>query len=211
MRPSSPAWGLLVAVVCIAPEQAMAQGREPLRGVVVDLRLVSATLPSAVGWTPAALPADAVVPGRGFGVDGGAHVLVGPGRYRRLGLGVSPLVSQGRSTGLTPAPTVTTRFLAAAPHVAMNFGHALGWSHVSLGVGTAKVTSEVAGGLAEPTSWGTAIHYGFGGRWFLRDHVALSLDLRFWALTPRPASASGARPSAPATTRVALGAGVAFR
>jgi hypothetical protein len=189
----------------------MAQAREPLRGVVVDLRLVSATLPSDVGWTPSSLPAGAVVPGRGFGVDGGAHVFVGPGRYRRLGLGVTGLVSQGRSTGLAPAPTVTTRLLAAAPHVSMNFGHAPGWSHLSLGVGTAKVTSDYAGGVADPTAWGTTIHYGFGGRWFLRERVALSLDLRFWALTPRPASASGARPSAPATTRFVLGAGLAFR
>ena len=93
----------------------------------------------------------------------------------------------------------------------MNFGHALGWSHLSAGVGTAKVTSTFVGGVVEPASWGTAIHYGFGGRWFLRDRLALSLDLRFWALTPRPASASGARPSAPATTRFVLGAGVAFR
>lgn len=208
MRPASPAWGLLTALVCIAPHLAMAQAREPLRGVVADVRLVSATLPSTLGWTPT-VPAGAVVPGRGFGVDGGAHVFVGPGRHRRLGFGVAGLVSQGRSTGLVPAPAVTTRLFAAAPHVSLNFGHALGWSHLSLGVGTAKVTSTYVGGVAEPAAWGPAIHYGFGGRWFLRDHLALSLDLRFWALTPRPAS--DPRPSAPATTRVALGAGVAFR
>jgi hypothetical protein len=198
-------------LMCSGPDRALAQAREPLHGVVADLRLVSQTLPSTVGWTPASLPAGAVVPGRGFGVEGGAQVLLGPGRHRRLGLGVSALVSQGRSTGPAPAPTVTTRFVAAAPHVSMNFGHALGWSHLSLGVGTAKVTADYAGGVADPTPWGTVIHYGFGGRWFLRERMALSLDLRFWALTPRPASTSGARPSAPATTRVALGAGVAFR
>ena len=189
----------------------MAQAREPLHGVVAELRLVTPTLPSAVGWTSSSLPAGAVVPGRGFGVDVGAHVLLGPGRHRRLGLGVTALVSQGRSTGLAPAPTATTRFITAAPHVSINFGHALGWSHLSAGVGTAKVTANYAGALAEATPWGTVIHYGFGGRWFMRERMALSLDLRFWALTPRPASASGVRPSAPATTRVALGAGVAFR
>lgn len=208
MRPSSPAWGLLAGLVCIAPGVAMAQDRDPLRGVVADVRLVTATLPSTLGWTPT-IPVGAVVPGRGFGVDGGAHVFVGPGRHRRLGVGVAGLVSQGRSSALAPAPAVTTRLFAAAPHLSLNFGHALGWSHLSLGVGTAKVTSSYVGGVAEPASWGTAIHYGFGGRWFVGQHVAVSLDLRFWALTPRPAS--GARPSAPATTQVALGAGVAFR
>ena len=144
MRHSSPVWGLLVALVCGAPDGAMAQAREPLHGVVAELRLVTPTLPSAVGWTSSSLPAGAVVPGRGFGVDVGAHVLVGPGRHRRLGLGVTALVSQGRSTGLAPAPTATTRFITAAPHVSINFGHALGWSHLSAGVGTAKVTAKKA-------------------------------------------------------------------
>ena len=185
----------------------MAQGREPLRGVVGDARFVSATLPSGAGWTPA-LPTGAIVPGRGFGVDTGAHLFIGPGRHRRLGVGLSGLLSQGRATGLAPAPTVTTRFLAAAPHASMNFGHAQGWSYLSAGVGLAKVTSEYDDGASEPAKWGTAIHYGGGARWFLNERVAVSLDLRFWALTPRPATT--ARPRAPATTRIALGAGLAF-
>ncbi len=208
MRHLSPAWGLLVGLASLAPWAVGAQAREPLRGVVGDVRLVTATLASGPGWTPP-LPSGAVVPGRGFGVEGGAHLLVGPGRHRRLGVGVTGLVAQGRATGLEPAPTVTTRFFAAAPHVSVNFGHGLGWSHLSLGAGLAKFTSDYAGGSAEPSEWGTAIHYGGGARWFVSEHVAVSLDLRFWALTPRPAS--GTRPSAPATTRVALGAGVAFR
>ena len=208
MRHLSPAWGLLMTLASLVPHVAGAQAREPLRGVVGDVRLVSATLPSGAGWSPT-LPAGAVVPSRGFGVEGGAHVLLGPGRHRRLGVGVTSLASQGRATGLEPAPTVTTRLFAAAPEVSMNFGHGLGWSHLSVGAGLAKVTSSYAGGGAEPSSWGAAIHYGGGARWFVSERLAVSLDLRFWALTPRPAS--GARPSAPATTRVVLGAGVAFR
>ena len=186
----------------------MAQGREPLRGVAGDLRFVTASLPNGTGWTPS-LPAGAVVPGRGFGAEAGAHVFVGPGRNRRLGLGATGLWSQGRATGLTPAPTVTTRFQAAAPHASMNFGHAQGWSYLSIGVGMAKVTSEYVGGATTSPGWGTAIHYGGGARWFVNERIAVSLDLRFWALTPRPATT--ARPSAPATTRIAFGAGVAFR
>jgi len=191
-----------------APVAAAAQAREPVGGFVTDLRLVSSTLPNGTGWTPP-LSSGALVPGRGFGVEAGAHALVGPGRHRRLGVGVSGLLAQGRATGLDPAPTVTTRFTAAAPHASMNFGHAQGWSYLSLGVGLAKVTSELEGGTPDPAGWGTVIHYGFGARWFLRQRVALSLDLRFWALTPR--SATDTRPSSPATTRVAIGGGLAFR
>ena len=138
-------------------------------------------------------------------------MFVGPGRHRRLGFGATALIAQGRATGLAPAPAVTTRLFAAAPHVSMNFGHALGWSHLSLGIGRAKVSSTYVGAVPvpAPAPWGTVIHYGFGGRWFVREHVAVSLDLRFWALTPRPASLT--RPGAPATTRFVLGAGVAVR
>lgn len=206
MRHPSAAWGL-AALALLAPDVAGAQAREPLRGVVGDVRLVSATLPSGGGWTPS-LPADALVPGRGFGAEAGAHLLVGPGRYRRLGLGVTGLLSQGRATGLDPAPTVTTRFLTAAPHVSMNFGHAQGWSYLSLGAGLARATTEYGGGPSDPARWDTVIHYGGGARWFLTRRVAVSLDLRFWALTPR--AATDTRPSSPATTRIALGAGVAF-
>lgn len=196
-----------MVLALLAPRAAWAQAPDPLRGVTGDLRLLTTTLPASAGWTPA-LPTDAIVPGRGFGAEAGAHLLIGPGRYRRLGLGASGLLAQGRATGENDAPTVTTRFMAAAPHLSMNFGHRQGWSTLSLGAGMAKVTSALAGGAADPAGWGTVIHYGFGARWFISQHVAVSLDLRFWALTPRAATLT--RPSSPATTRVVLGGGVAF-
>ncbi len=207
MRHLLAAWGLLVGLASLAPGAAVAQTRDPLKGVVGDVRLTSISLPSGTGWSPP-LPLGAVVPGRGFGVEGGGHVFVGRGRHRRLSVGLTGVLAQGRATGLAPAPTVTTRVFAAAPQVSMNFGHRLGWSHLSAGVGLAKVTSNVSGST-EPADWGAAFHYGGGARWFVGEHLAVSLDLRFWALTPRAASVG--RPSAPATTRVALGAGVAFR
>lgn len=98
---------------------------------------------------------------------------------------------------------------AAAPHVAWAFGHRNGWSYVSGGAGLASVRSDAAGESTSPTSWGLAYHYGMGARWFVREHMAVTLDLRFWALTPRAAAID--RPSAAATTRIALGAGLSFR
>ena len=204
----TPVWSLIAALALAAPDVATAQPREPVRGLVADVRLLSTTLPNGPGWTPS-LSSGALVPGRGFGVEAGGHLLVGPGRHRRLGVGLSGLLTQGRAAGVEPAPTVTTRFMAVAPHASMNFGHAQGWSYLSLGVGLAKVTSEYLGGTPDPSAWGTAIHYGGGARWFLTERVAVSLDLRFWALTPRPASDT--RPSSPATTRFTLGGGLAFR
>lgn len=192
----------------LAVSPAAAQSQEALGGPVVDLRAVSATLPTTTGWTPVSLATGSLVPSRGLGLDGGIHLFVGPGTHRRLALGASGLVVEGRAAGVD-APTVATRMLAAAPHAALNFGHRDGWSYLSAGVGAASVRSR-AGAVADGSPvWGLAFHYGGGARWFVRRHLAVSLDLRFWALTPRAATA--ARPAAAATTRFALGAGVSFR
>ena len=201
-------WVRIAALALLAPGAVMAQTREPLGGLYGDIRIVTSTLPSGPGWTPT-LATGALVPGRGFGADAGAHVFVGPGRHRRLSVGVTGLAGQGRAAGVDPAPAVTTRFFAAAPHASMNFGHAQGWSYLGLGLGLAKVSSTYTGAPTESASWGSVVHYGGGARWFLTPRVAVGLDLRFWALTPKPATAT--RPRGAATTRVAFGAGVSFR
>lgn len=200
---------MALAVTMLWPSGAAAQGRDPVGGYVVDLRMLTVSLPSSAGWTPTALTTTSLVPGRGFGGEAGVHVVFGPGRHRRLGLGATGLVGQGRTNGTDGAPTITTRLTLVAPHVSANFGHRLGWSHLSGGAGMARVSSRTAGGGADPGGWGLAFHYGGGARWFISERIALSLDLRFWALTPR--AAAGDRPRAPATTRIAFGGGVAFR
>lgn len=205
------AWAVLA--VGLVPAAAAAQPREALGGAVGDLRVVSTTLPTGLGWTPPVATTGALVPGRGVGAEGGVFVFAGPGRFRRLSFGATGFVAEGRATGVTAsgvdAPTMATRMFAAAPHAALNFGHRDGWSYLSIGAGTAKVRATEDGVEDQPATWGLAFHYGGGARWFVRERLAVSLDLRFWALTPRPATT--ARPSAAATTRIAIGAGVSFR
>lgn len=187
---------------------AAAQPREALGGVVADVRVVSTTLPTGLGWTPPVAAAGALVPGRGVGAEGGVFLFAGPGRFRRLSFGATGFLAEGRATGVD-APTIATRMVATAPHAAVNFGHRDGWSYVSAGIGTARVGATEEDVDDQPATWGLAFHYGGGARWFVRERLAVSLDLRFWALTPRPATPT--RPSAAATTRVALGVGVSFR
>lgn len=208
MRRLAPLVTWAVLTVGLTGAAAAAQPREALGGAVGDLRLVSTTLPTGLGWTPPVAAAGALVPGRGVGAEGGVFVFAGPGRFRRLSFGATGFVAEGRATGVN-APTMTTRMFAAAPHAALNFGHRDGWSYLSIGAGTAKVRATEDGVEDQSATWGLAFHYGGGARWFVREHLAVSLDLRFWALTPRPATT--ARPSAAATTRIALGAGVSFR
>lgn len=210
MRPLRALAVVLTAwlMVAAASPPASGQPREALGGWAIDLRGAFGALPTTAGWTPP-LGTGSVVPGRGFGVEGGVHVLAGPGRHRRLSLGVSGVAVQGRSTSATTSVTVTSRLVGLVPHIGVNFGHRRGWSYVSAGGGAASVTSTVKGGTEDPATWGLVVHYGGGARWFVRERVAVSLDLRFWALTPRAATAT--RPSAAASTRVFVSAGVAVR
>lgn len=195
-------------LVLLGTGPAAAQAREPLGGWAVDLRDAVTGLPSTAGWVPA-LATGTPVPARGFGADGGVDVFVGPGRHRRLSLGARGTIVQGRATAEGATVTVTTRLLAAAPHLALNFGHRQGWSYLSVGAGSARVTSNAPGATADPGGQGLVIHYGGGARWFVASRLAVSLDLRFWALTPRPAN--DVRQRAAAATKVAVSAGIAVR
>jgi hypothetical protein len=200
------AWAALA--VGFSGASAAAQPREALGGPVGDLRLISTTLPTGLGWTPPVAAAGALVASRGVGAEGGVFLFAGPGRFRRMSFGATGFLAEGRATGVD-APTMATRMFAAASHAALNFGHRDGWSYLSVGAGTVKVRATEDGVEDQPASWGLAFHYGGGARWFVRERLAVSLDLRFWALSPRPATT--VRPGAAATTRIAIGAGVSFR
>lgn len=196
----------IVLMLAVSASRVAAQTTTPLRGVVADLRAVSTTVPTGPGWTPPL--STGVVPGRGFGGEVGVTAFVGPGRGRRAFLGATAMLAEGRATG-EDAPTVTTRLRAAAPQVGLGFGHGEGWSYLSAGAGAVSVRSDTDTDPATEAPWTLAVHYGGGARWFLSEHVAFALDLRFWALTPRAATPT--RVSGAATTRIALGAGVSFR
>lgn len=96
----------------------------------------------------------------------------------------------------------------AAPHAGIGFGHADGWSYLSIGAGLASARSETSTDPDPDAPWTSVFHYGGGAKWFLTSRMAFTLELRFWAFTPRAATAT--RPKASATTRVAFGAGLAF-
>jgi hypothetical protein len=207
---------LSLAALLLLPPLAVAQGRDPVSGFVVDVRGASATLPTDQGWTPV-LPTGSLVPSRGLGLDLGAHVYAGRLGPARLGLGSSVLIARGTAVPGDAAPNVpeiATRLTALAPQVSFNFGHRLGWSYLSAGAGPAKVQSSgtavddsAASAADEP--WGMAINYGGGARWFVTGRIAFGFDLRWYRLSGR--EAIGARPEAPGTTKLAINAGLSFR
>ena len=134
---------------------ATAQARDPIGGLVADLHGLTITLPTSQGWTPTVIATSPLVPGRGFGGELGAHVVFGPGRHRRFGLGATGLFAQGRASGgAADTVRVTTRLSTIAPHLSVNFGHRLGWSYLSGGAGVARVSSEADGGTPRPAPAG---------------------------------------------------------
>lgn len=155
------------------------------------------------------------LPSLGLGLDIGAHYYpfrIGP---MTLGIGGNVLFSGGSSNpvdelGEPTGNTADTRLQALAAQVSLNFGGEGGWSYVSGGIGvtTFTISNEAIPEPASPEKR-TTINFGGGARWFLRSHVAFSLDLRFYRI---PAATSDTLdPAGAATTRVVLGAGISLK
>ena len=205
---------LLVAglLLCGAAGPVSAQAQDPVGPFVVDVRGVMAGLPTSEGWAPA-LPAGTVIPSRGFGLEGGAHVYPVQWGPVRLGFGAAVTFARGKAATETVegTPEVITRSSTFAPQLSFNFGHRLGWSYLSAGYGAAKVSSEsTAIGLQPATTfdpgWGGAMSFGGGARWFLTDHLGFGFEARWHVLGSRQASAASA--AAPRATLFHLAVGI---
>jgi hypothetical protein len=214
---------LAVSLLVGAASVSLAQPKEPLPRAVADIRVSSAGLPTGLGWTPA-VPEGTLIPGRGLGFEAGAHVYLAQFPFGALGVGATFLRARGRasppettssSTTLTAIPELRTSLTSLIPQVSLNFGHRLGWSYISGGLGRTTVTSEVAEPLAGTTiapaesPWVRTINYGGGARWFVNDHVAFSVDLRWFKLAAVDASA--ARVALPRQSLITASAGISIK
>ena len=200
-------WLMVLVLVLAAAAPASAQTSERLPWFAVDLHGAWVGLPSAEGWVPV-LPALTPLPGRGWGIAGGATVYPLRLGVATLGLGVGFATGRGTSDPLTrttgsgstattvpTTTTVTTRITSVLPQLSINFGHELGWSYLSAGYGRSKVasSSEAFGtALAQtiPEAWNPAINFGGGARWFMKPHLGAGFDVRFTKLSSRAATAA---------------------
>lgn len=213
---------LVVASLMGTASTTAAQQRESLPRAVLDLRGASVGLPAVEGWTPP-VPETTVVPSRSYGLDVGGHVYLLRARVVSVGVGAAVVVSRGISKPPEPAagaqattvPEVRTRLTTLAPQLSFNFGHRYGWSYISGGIGRARVRSEVLRSAAttSPTSieigWVQTINYGGGARWFINDHIAFNLDLR-WHKLPLVA-ATTSRPGAGRASLLVAGGGISIK
>lgn len=217
---------LAVSILMAAASSVSAQQKEPLPRAVADIRGASAGLPTGLGWTPT-VPAGAIIPGRGVGLDAGGHVYVARFKRGAIGIGGMLLLARGKasppqaatsstsSTPLTALPAVTTTLTAIVPQVSFNFGHRLGWSYVSGGIGrtraTSKIVESLAGRTVAPTqsSWARTVNYGGGARWFINDHLAFNLELRWYKIARVEETAT--RGPLPKQSLLTAGAGISIR
>lgn len=218
------AWVVLVTLAAVGP--ASAQTSERLPWFAVDVQGAWVGLPKAEGWVPP-VPVDTPLPGRAFGVAGGATVYPLKLGIITLGLGLSMHTGESTSDALTSTTTsgttettvptttvVTTRITSVLPQVSINFGHRLGWSYLSAGYGQSKVASSsepfnTAPALVAPEAWSGAINFGGGARWFMKPHLGASFDVRFTKLGSRGETET--LPSAKRTQMVTLSVGISIQ
>ena len=156
------------------------------------------------------------LPARAFGFVLGAHWY--PARLGIVTFGIGGEIVTARrghtlNTGTEAKPvnvTVNSRFSAISPQVSFNIGSRDGFSYISGGIGSSTFTAErMDNPLPDQASRSKTINYGGGARWFVKKHLAVSMDLRFYAVNPQLATTT--RPGFPRMTLMAFSAGAAIR
>lgn len=216
---------LLALAAVLLPAIAGAQEREPIPRFAIDLHAASVGLPSSEGWIPD-VSADTPVPGRAWGL--GAAATVYPIRFGIVTIGAGASISTARGKGASLeiiegsgdeqttriTPTVRTRVVNIVPQLSVNFGHKLGWSYLSAGVGRTKVDSSAdaigtAPQVIVPAAWNQALNFGGGARWFMKRRLGAGFDVRFIKLGSR--AARGELPLARRTQMITFSAGVTIQ
>jgi len=144
-------YALAISMLLAAAPAAAQQSSDRLPWFVVDAHAATVGIPQAEGWVPE-VPANTTLPGRYWGMAGGATVY--PLRFGIVTFGVGASLIRGGRTAETEVvtgtgPTATTRVTAAVytgitsfePQLSINLGRRLGWSYLSAGIGRSKVTS----------------------------------------------------------------------
>jgi hypothetical protein len=218
---------VLLSVLLLVSVPAAAQTNARLPWFAVDLHPATVGLPQAEGWVPA-VSADTLLPGRAWGAVVGATVYPVKFGIMTLGIGASLTTAKGKSdppeivsgsgstvtTSPATTPIVRTGITSLAPQLSINFGHRLGWSYMSAGMGRSRVTSSADAigttpGKIVPDSWNSAINFGGGARWFMKPRLGAGFDVRFVKLGSRSASAT--LPSAKRTQMWNISVGISIQ
>lgn len=198
---------------------AAAQQTEPLPTFAADLRGIFARHKVEPDIAKGLEVEKTNLPVRSFGVVGGAHVYPLRGRKVSLGLGGNIVFARGSRTLDTEAagvatptkgPTVRRHFTAFSPEISLNFGHRNGWSYISGGLfGRSKLYLDLADKPASAPPYRQTLNYGGGARWFTTEHLAFSVDFRWYSVAEQP-GATGVV-FQPRTTLLVLSGGLSIK
>lgn len=207
---------LLLWLALAAP--GAAQQQDPIGPFAVDLRgaygrhKAEPSVATDLGVTAANLPS------RSFGLVAGAHVYPLRSSKVTLGLGANLVKTHGSSTldliaadgTTTKGPTVDRHFTTVSPEISLNFGHRNGWSYISGGMfGRSKQYVDRPDRQAVNPAYRSTINYGGGARWFTTEHLAFSVDFRWYSVAEQAAAAGLI--AQPRTTLLILSGGVSFK
>ena len=208
------AFGIVSTLACAVPRIVTAQPREPIGRFVLDLR--GSFVPfgrneefaELRGFTGPETPG----PGRGF--EAGAHVYVFRWKAITFGVGGSVHTSSanqrpGERSPDPDGPGVRKRFTAFASQLSFNFGGRNGWSYISGGLGPSRLLLHSVDTEAPMERSSNTLNYGGGARWFNSEHLAFSIDLRFYAISPLPQMDEN--PGSPRMTIMVLSIGASFK
>jgi hypothetical protein len=157
------------------------------------------------------VPLDTLVPDRTLGLSAAGNVY--PFRLGIFTFGFGAAWSTGSRTTGGP-PIVRTRVVHILPQLSVNFGHKLGWSYLSAGVGRTRVASSAEAfdalpAQVVPAAWNQALNFGGGARWFMKPRLGAGFDVRFIKLGSRGATA--VLPSARRTQMITFSAGISIQ
>jgi hypothetical protein len=207
----------VVAIVILISGRVCAQEPPPRIGpFVIDVRGTSPNFPKdALLAQSRGLNVDEL-PGRGFGLDGGAHLYLFKWRVITVGIGAQATLARATSPsivrdGVETARPVTSWFTSFTPQLSFNFGTGDGWSYISGGLGKAvwSTVPSAQSPLPGDEERLNTVNYGGGARWFAKPHLAFTFDVRFHQVdpgTPLPGL-----PGSPRTTMMIIGAGVSLK
>jgi hypothetical protein len=180
---------------------------EPIGRFAVDLQGSLANFPQDGASAESLGTIADNLPGRGLGARFAATFYpfrLGP---VTIGLGGALALASGSNEAELTGERFTTTFLSVAPQLSLNFGRRSGWSYISAGISNTKLTIAREGADGGPTA--PTIDYGGGARWFVREHLAFSFDVRIFnvaATDAEPDIAARAR-----TRMLVISAGISVK
>jgi hypothetical protein len=204
-------------ILCAAPTRAQEEERPRVGPFVIDLRGAFLKPPTNTQLSESrGLTSEADLPAFGLGGVAGIHVYPLKWRAITFGIGGEVVIARGRHNAVAVAgqPTgtsVTERFVSAAPQLSFNFRGSNGWSYISGGIGQSVWQivpdgQEVSSADEERLR---TVNYGGGARWFIKKHLAFSLDVRIWQVDP--GSPHFGFPGSPRANMLVISAGIGMK